>query len=53
MIAKMRNGGQSCIAANRIYVEASIAEDFASRFTAAMAAVKVGPGWIPVSNSGR
>ena len=47
MIAKMRNGGQSCIAANRIYVEASIAEDFASRFTTAMAAVKVGPGLDP------
>ena len=47
MVAKMRNGGQSCIAANRIYVEASVADDFASRFTAAMAAVKVGPGLEP------
>jgi succinate-semialdehyde dehydrogenase/glutarate-semialdehyde dehydrogenase len=47
MVAKMRNGGQSCIAANRIYVEASVAEDFAARFTAAMAAVKVGPGLDP------
>jgi len=44
MIAKMRNGGQSCIAANRIYVQEAIAGKFTERFTAAMASTRVGEG---------
>lgn len=44
MVAKMRNGGQSCIAANRIYVQDSAAEEFTEKFSAAMAATKIGPG---------
>jgi succinate-semialdehyde dehydrogenase/glutarate-semialdehyde dehydrogenase len=44
MIAKMRNGGQSCIAANRIYVQAGVAEEFSAEFSKAMGALKVGPG---------
>ncbi|MFQ5346521.1 MAG: NAD-dependent succinate-semialdehyde dehydrogenase [Rhodothalassiaceae bacterium] len=44
MIAKMRNGGEACTAANRFYVEDGIADAFIARFTAAMAALKVGPG---------
>jgi succinate-semialdehyde dehydrogenase/glutarate-semialdehyde dehydrogenase len=44
MIAKMRNGGEACTAANRFYVEAPIAEEFTKRLTAAMSALKVGPG---------
>jgi len=44
MIAKMRNGGQSCIAANRILVHAAVADEFSEQFSAAMAAVKTGPG---------
>ena len=44
MIAKMRNGGEACTAANRFYVEAPIAEEFTKRLTAAMGALKVGPG---------
>ena len=44
MIAKMRNGGQSCIAANRFYVHSSVAERFSSRLSEAMQAVVVGPG---------
>jgi succinate-semialdehyde dehydrogenase/glutarate-semialdehyde dehydrogenase len=44
MIAKLRNGGESCTAANRFYVEAPVADLFATRFAAAMAAVKLGPG---------
>ncbi len=44
MIAKMRNGGQSCIAANRIYVHEAIASDFSERFTQAMASLRTGPG---------
>ena len=44
MVAKMRNGGQSCVAANRIYVHSSVAEDFTDRLSAAMESMKVGPG---------
>jgi succinate-semialdehyde dehydrogenase/glutarate-semialdehyde dehydrogenase len=44
MIAKMRNGGQSCIAANRVYVHEAIASDFSQRFTQAMASLRTGPG---------
>ena len=44
MIAKMRNGGQSCIAANRFLVHEAVAADFTKQLSAAMAALKVGPG---------
>ena len=44
MIAKMRNMGESCVAANRFHVEASIAEEFTTKLTAKMAALKVGRG---------
>jgi succinate-semialdehyde dehydrogenase/glutarate-semialdehyde dehydrogenase len=44
MVAKMRNAGESCIAANRFYVEAAVAEDFGARLAAAMGALRVGPG---------
>ncbi|HZL81601.1 MAG TPA: aldehyde dehydrogenase family protein, partial [Demequina sp.] len=44
MVAKMRNGGSSCIAANRFYVHESLADDFSQRFQAALAALRIGPG---------
>jgi succinate-semialdehyde dehydrogenase/glutarate-semialdehyde dehydrogenase len=44
MIAKMRNGGEACTAANRFYVEAPVADEFARRLAAAMSALRVGPG---------
>ncbi len=44
MIAKMRNGGAACTAANRIFVQRKIAEEFTTAFTAAMAGLKVAPG---------
>lgn len=44
MVAKMRNGGESCTAANRFYVERPIAEAFAERFAKAMSKVRVGRG---------
>ena len=44
MVAKMRNAGEACTAANRFYVEASIADEFARRLTERMAALVVGPG---------
>jgi succinate-semialdehyde dehydrogenase/glutarate-semialdehyde dehydrogenase len=44
MVAKMRNGGESCIAANRFIVEASVAQEFSAKLAAAMGAMSVGPG---------
>jgi succinate-semialdehyde dehydrogenase/glutarate-semialdehyde dehydrogenase len=44
MITKFRNTGQSCIAANRIYVERSIYEEFLRRFVEKTEALKVGYG---------
>jgi succinate-semialdehyde dehydrogenase/glutarate-semialdehyde dehydrogenase len=47
MIAKMRNGGEACTAANRFYAHARIYDEFAERFAAAMNTVKMGPGLDP------
>jgi succinate-semialdehyde dehydrogenase / glutarate-semialdehyde dehydrogenase len=47
LLAKMRNGGESCIAANRLYVHASLADAFASRLAARMDALVMGPGIEP------
>ena len=44
MIAKMRNGGEACTAANRLYVERSIAQEFSLRLTERMRRLAVGPG---------
>jgi succinate-semialdehyde dehydrogenase/glutarate-semialdehyde dehydrogenase len=44
MIAKMRNGGEACTAANRFYVQDGIADAFTRKFAAAMQAMRVGPG---------
>jgi succinate-semialdehyde dehydrogenase/glutarate-semialdehyde dehydrogenase len=46
-IAKFRNTGQSCIAANRIYVERPIYAEFLERFTAHVRTMKVGVGLEP------
>ncbi|GIE74882.1 NAD-dependent succinate-semialdehyde dehydrogenase [Actinoplanes philippinensis] len=43
MIAKFRNGGQACTAANRFYVHRSIATGFTARFGAAVEKLTVGP----------
>ncbi len=44
MIAKMRNAGEACTAANRFYVHAGVAEEFCSRLAERMTALTVGPG---------
>ncbi|HVC73831.1 MAG TPA: NAD-dependent succinate-semialdehyde dehydrogenase [Mycobacteriales bacterium] len=44
MVAKMRNAGEACTAANRFYVEASIAPEFSRRLAERMAALRLGPG---------
>jgi succinate-semialdehyde dehydrogenase/glutarate-semialdehyde dehydrogenase len=52
MIAKMRNGGEACTAANRFYVEESIADAFSSKLAERMAALRVGPGTSPDTQVG-
>ena len=47
MIAKMRNTGQSCIAANRFYVDARVSEKFAGMLARAMSSLTVGSGLDP------
>ena len=46
--AKFRNNGQSCIAANRIYVEADIYEDFLAAYGDAVNGLELGPTSRPV-----
>jgi succinate-semialdehyde dehydrogenase/glutarate-semialdehyde dehydrogenase len=43
----LRVGGQSCICANRIYVQRGVADRFLGRFVEAVRALKVGPGTEP------
>lgn len=47
MLAKMRNLGEACTAANRIYVHEAVAEEFTRRLTECMQALKVGDGTDP------
>ena len=42
--SKFRNMGQTCVCANRIYVQESIHDAFVAKLTAKVAAMKVGPG---------
>lgn len=44
MLAKMRNIGQACTAANRFIVQESVADEFANRLAAKMAALQLGRG---------
>ncbi|WGX97102.1 NAD-dependent succinate-semialdehyde dehydrogenase [Nocardioides sp. L-11A] len=52
MIAKMRNAGSACTAANRFYVEAPVADEFAARLAARMEALRLGPGTDAASEVG-
>jgi succinate-semialdehyde dehydrogenase/glutarate-semialdehyde dehydrogenase len=44
MLAKMRNGGEACTAANRIYVETPVMAEFSQRLSERMGALTVGRG---------
>jgi succinate-semialdehyde dehydrogenase/glutarate-semialdehyde dehydrogenase len=44
MVAKMRNGGSACTAANRFYVHRSLAEAFTRRLSEEMGALRLAPG---------
>lgn len=43
MAAKFRNGGQTCVSPNRVFVQAGVHEAFVRRLGARIAALKVGP----------
>jgi succinate-semialdehyde dehydrogenase / glutarate-semialdehyde dehydrogenase len=43
-IAKMRNGGEACTAANRFYVHEAVADEFTAALVARLSALQVGPG---------
>ena len=45
MACKFRNNGQTCVCANRIYVQAGVYEEFTKRFKVAVEAMKVGDGF--------
>ncbi|WP_284727876.1 NAD-dependent succinate-semialdehyde dehydrogenase [Sphingomonas psychrolutea] len=45
MVSKYRNAGQTCVCANRIYVQAGVYDAFAEKLAAKVAALKVGDGF--------
>ncbi len=51
-LAKMRNGGEACTAANRFYVHEAVADEFTAAFAARLGALKVGPGLEPGTELG-
>jgi len=44
MVAKMRNAGEACTAANRFHVQSGIHDAFVAGLTARMSALRIGPG---------
>jgi succinate-semialdehyde dehydrogenase/glutarate-semialdehyde dehydrogenase len=47
LVAKLRNGGEACTAANRFYVEEPVVEEFSRKLAAAMSELQMGPGADP------
>ena len=43
-LAKMRNGGEACTAANRFYVHEKVADEFTARFAERLGKLAIGPG---------
>ncbi|WP_307786866.1 NAD-dependent succinate-semialdehyde dehydrogenase [Mycolicibacterium mengxianglii] len=52
MLAKMRNMGETCTAANRFFVHTDVMDHFADRLADAMSALVVGPGLDPATEVG-
>lgn len=52
MMSKYRNAGQTCVCANRIYVQDEIYDAFAEKFVAAVNQIKVGDGTVEGVNQG-
>ncbi|MQY29737.1 NAD-dependent succinate-semialdehyde dehydrogenase [Nocardia aurantia] len=52
MLAKLRNGGEACTAANRFHVHNAVRAEFTEKLVTAMQAVKLGPGADPETTLG-
>jgi succinate-semialdehyde dehydrogenase/glutarate-semialdehyde dehydrogenase len=52
MASKFRNGGQTCVCPNRVYVQSSVYEKFADLLTRRVAALKVAPATDPDAQIG-
>ncbi|WP_434772350.1 NADP-dependent succinate-semialdehyde dehydrogenase [Pseudomonas entomophila] len=52
IISKYRNNGQTCVCANRIYVQAGVYDEFAWKLKAAVEKLKVGNGLEPSTTTG-
>jgi succinate-semialdehyde dehydrogenase / glutarate-semialdehyde dehydrogenase len=52
LLCKFRNSGQTCISANRIYVQSPVYDEFVARITDAVRGLKVGSGLEPDSKVG-
>ncbi|MDO9467079.1 MAG: NAD-dependent succinate-semialdehyde dehydrogenase [Thiobacillus sp.] len=52
LASKYRNSGQTCVCANRVFVQDAIYDAFAQKFAAAVAQLKVGEGFTPDVETG-
>ncbi|MFS8110379.1 NAD-dependent succinate-semialdehyde dehydrogenase [Rhizobium jaguaris] len=52
MVAKMRNGGEACTAANRFYVQKGVVDEFSERLAERMNAMTVGVGYDKATQCG-
>ncbi|MES2368035.1 MAG: NAD-dependent succinate-semialdehyde dehydrogenase [Pseudomonadota bacterium] len=52
LASKYRNSGQTCVCANRVFVQDRIFDAFAGKFAAAVAQLKVGEGFTPDVETG-
>lgn len=52
MISKFRNNGQTCVCANRIYVQSSVYDRFTEKLKAAIAQLRLGDGVTPDVTTG-
>jgi len=52
LASKYRNSGQTCVCANRVFVQDAIYDAFAEKFSAAVAQLKVGDGFTPGVETG-
>ena len=52
MVSKYRNNGQTCVCANRLYVQSGVYDTFAEKLAAKVGAMKVGDGFEAGVNAG-
>ncbi|KAI4602230.1 hypothetical protein KJ359_009468 [Pestalotiopsis sp. 9143b] len=52
MFCKFRCSGQTCVCANRLYVQKSVAKEFTAKLVEKVSALKMGPGHDPSTTQG-